>query len=362
MNTHVLTVNPGSTSTKVALFQHEECVLEMEVRHSKEEVEAYPTILEQLPMRRDTVRTALRQGMPDGVVPQLAAVVGRGGLLRPVSGGVYTINEVMLNDLRMARYGEHASNLGALLAKEYALRDSALALVVDPVVTDEMRDVARITGLPGVARRSVFHALSQRGAARRASADIGIQYENGRFLVAHMGGGISIGAHDHGRVVDVINALDGEGPFSPERVGSLPLITALGLVLREKHSVVELQRMALTQGGLWAHLGTNNLRRVLDMADSGDKHAALIFDALGYNIAKQISSLVPAILYEPDARVDAVVLTGGLSRSTRLVNAISRRLSHLGPVMALETDEMRVMAEGAWRVLRGETQPLEYSA
>ena len=358
---HVLTVNPGSTSTKVALYRNEESVLEVEVRHSKDEVEAHPTVLGQLPMRRDTVRAALRKGFPDGVVPRLDAVVGRGGLLKPIPGGVYAVNEAMLDDLRSARYGEHASNLGALLAVEYAARDNASALVVDPVVTDEMRDLARLTGLPDVQRRSVFHALSQRGAARRVAGQIGIPYEQGRFLVAHMGGGISIGAHDRGRVVDVINALDGEGPFSPERVGSLPLITALGLVLREKHSVQELQRLALTRGGLFAHLGTNDLRQVEKMADNGDERAALVFDALAYNISKQISSLAPALLYEPGACVHAVVLTGGLSRSVRLVEAVSGRLAHLGPCFALETDEMRVMADGAWRVLRGEIVPLAYS-
>ncbi|MGE4293738.1 MAG: butyrate kinase [Desulfovibrio sp.] len=360
MSKHVLTVNPGSTSTKVALFQDEECISELEVRHSKEEVESFPTVLEQLPLRRDAVRAALREAMTGGEVPRLDAVVGRGGLLRPIPGGVYAVNQAMMSDLRSARYGEHASNLGALLAMEYSMRDKAAALVVDPVVTDEMRAVARITGLPDIARRSVFHALSQRGAARRVADQLGIDYESGRFLVAHMGGGISIGAHDRGRVVDVINALDGEGPFSPERVGSLPLITALGLVLREQHSVEELQRLALTRGGLWAHLGTNDLRRVLEMADGGDARAALVFEALAYNIAKHISSLVPALLYEPDARVDAVVLTGGLSRSARLVESVAKRLAHLGPCMAMETDEMRVMAEGAWRVLRGEIVPAEY--
>lgn len=360
MNRHVLTVNPGSTSTKVALFRDEHCFLEMEVRHPKELVESHASVLAELPMRRDGVRAALREGCPGGVVPRLDAVVGRGGLLRPIPGGVYAVNEAMLDDLRAARYGEHASNLGALLALEYSLRDRAPALVVDPVVTDEMRAEARITGLPDVARRSVFHALSQRGAARRVAAGLGVAYEDGRFLVAHMGGGISIGAHDRGRVVDVINALDGEGPFSPERVGSLPLITALGLVLRERHSVRELQRLALTRGGLYAHLGTNDLRRVLERADGGDERAALIFRALAYNIAKQISSLAPALLYEPGARVDAVVLTGGLSRSKRLVAAIAARLEHLAPCHALETDEMRVMAEGAWRVLRGEVEPAVY--
>jgi butyrate kinase len=362
MSLHVLTVNPGSTSTKVALFRDAEAVMELEVRHDKTEVESYPHIMDQLPLRRDTVRSALHEAAARGGIPRLDAVVGRGGLLRPVPGGVYSVNEAMLNDLCQARFGEHASNLGAVLAREYSLRDNALALVVDPVVTDEMRVVARITGLPSVQRRSVFHALSQRGAARRVAADLGLVYEESRFLVAHMGGGISIGAHDRGRVVDVINALDGEGPFSPERVGSLPLITALGLVLREKHSVQELQRLALTSGGLWAHMGTNDLRHVLERKDEGDEQAALVFEALAYNIAKHIASLAPALLYESEARIQAVVLTGGLSRSNRLVEVLRERLEYLGPVVALETDEMRVMAEGAWRVLRHEEQPLEYTS
>ncbi|SKA78106.1 butyrate kinase [Paucidesulfovibrio gracilis DSM 16080] len=362
MTLRVLTVNPGSTSTKVSLFEEEESVLSLEVRHDKETLAKYEHVLDQLPLRRDTVRTALHKAAHGGRVPRLSAVVGRGGLLRPMSGGIYSVNDAMIADLRSARFGEHASNLGALLAREYSLRDNVPALVVDPVVTDEMRSVARVTGLPWVQRRSVFHALSQRGAARAVAREMGLEYERSRFIVAHMGGGISIGAHDRGRVVDVINALDGEGPFSPERVGSLPLITALGLVLQQKHSVRELQELALTKGGLWAHMGTNDLREVLEACDTGDEKAALVFDALSYNIAKHVSSLAPALLAGPDSRLDGVVLTGGLSRSSRLVASLRDRLEFLAPVSALETDEMRVMAEGAWRVLRDGVKPVQYTS
>ena len=317
MSHRILAINPGSVSTKACIFEDEQLVAEVEVQHDKAELSGFAHVLEQFTCRRVAVEQALGLDLEK----PLDAVVGRGGLLRPLPGGVYAIGPAMIEDLRLARYGEHASNLGALLAVHFAARDKAPAFIVDAVVTDEMRRVARLTGLPEVQRRSVFHALSQRGAARQAAMRLGIRYRDARFLVAHMGGGISMGAHDMGRVVDVINALDGEGPFSPERAGCVPLVSALRLLEQGVYTAEQLRCKVLSQSGLFAHLGTNDLREVERRMDVGDEAAVLVFEALAYNIVKQLCSLAPALLYAPENCIAAVVLTGGLSRSGRLVEA-----------------------------------------
>lgn len=356
MSRRVFVINPGSTSTKIAFFDGETALLEREYAHSKDSLAGFKTIVDQMDLRRQRI-SKLMQEFDMGEVD---AVAGRGGLLRPMSGGVYSVNSLMLDDLRTARYGEHPCNLGALLADEYAREWSVPAFVVDPVVTDEMDDVARITGHPKVERRSIFHALSQRGAARSAAESAGVGYENEKFIVAHMGGGISIGAHLRGRIVDVVNALDGEGPFSPERTGRLPMITVLNLLEQGRVDIPTLKKIVLTQGGLWAHLGTNDLRDVEEMMNNGDQKAALLFKALAYNISKEISALGPALMNNDDQPIRAVVLTGGMARSERLVAEITGMLQWLAPVKVVETNEMAVMASGAFMALNGMVEVKSY--
>jgi butyrate kinase len=286
---------------------------------------------------------------------RIRAVVARGGLLRPLEGGVYEVSDAMVDDLQSARYGEHACNLGGVLALPLARHWGVPAYVVDPVVTDEMMDKARLTGLPGLSRRSIFHALNQRGVARIVAERLGVEYGRSNFIVCHMGGGVSIGAHRRGRVVDVINALDGEGPFTPERTGSLPLVPVLDMVHNGERDYGELRTTILRQGGLVAHLGTNDPREVLARMDRGDERAGLVFRAMAYGIARYIVSMAPALTGDEGVLdLAAVVLTGGLSRSRALVKEIARQVGFLGPVEVVPGEvEMSALASGAARALCG---------
>ena len=394
-NERILAINPGSTSTKVALYEGETEVFSETVEHPREELAAYPTVIAQYAYRRAAVDALLaKHGVAD--LP-LAAVAGRGGLLPPMPGGAWRITPAMLETLAQARYGEHPCNLGAPLAQDYATRWGVAAYIVDPPVTDEMDEVARISGLPALPRRSVFHALSQRSAARRAATMLGVDYAANRWLVAHMGGGISVAAHRCGRIVDVINALDGDGPIAPERTGRLPSLGVLSLVQDGTYTFEQLRRIILREGGMWAHCGTNDLRvleRRMDGTSCCDKdgtsrcgkdgtadappdaHAALVFEAVAYTIAKELASLAPALLDggsgtgcgEPapagscPARIAGVVLTGGMARSTRLTERLRQRLEWLAPVVVLpEVEEMHALASGVLRVLRGQETPGEYA-
>ncbi|XPV77830.1 MAG: butyrate kinase [Desulfovibrio sp.] len=367
MTKHILTINPGSTSTKAAVFaadeQDIEQVFELEVAHEKEELAAFDSVYAQLALRKQAIDAALQKRYPQYAESQnIDAVVGRGGLLAPLAGGVYTINEQMLTDLRLARFGEHPCNLGAFLAQQYSGELACPAYVVDPVVTDEMHPLARVTGLPHIERRSIFHALSQRGAARAVCDEIGIEYQDASLIVAHMGGGISIGAHAGGKVIDVINALDGEGPFSPERAGRLPLVSVLNRLKETQMSLDEIKQTVLTKSGLWAHLGTNDALEVEKRIEEGDGEASAVYEAMAYNIAKEICSLLPAMtLTTRSPRLDGIILTGGLAKSQMLTYSIQEKIEWMAKVYIIAgTEEMDVMAQGAIRALGNKTEILEY--
>ncbi|MBU4191275.1 MAG: butyrate kinase [Proteobacteria bacterium] len=349
----IFVINPGSTSTRLALYAGGQAVFSREFQHDKAEIARFPHVADQFAYRLAAVETALADGRIDPGT--LDGVAGRGGLLRPMEGGVYEVSDAMLDDLQSARYGEHACNLGASLAREVARRAGVGAYIVDPVVTDELADVARITGLPDIRRRSLFHALSQRGAARTAAARLGVAYGEADFIVCHMGGGISIGAHRRGRVVEVVNALDGEGPFSPERTGGLPLVPVLEMLERGEQTPATLKRAVLREGGLFAHLGTNDLREVVRRMGENDDQARTLFQALAYGVSRHIGSLAPALADEAGrVTVAAVVLTGGLARSAQLVHEIMRMVGYLGPVEVVTGDEeMAALAGGVIRALTG---------
>lgn len=347
----ILTINPGSTSTKAVLFEEKEAVRSVELDHPTSDLARFPRVMDQLGYRLDALRGALGETGP------LDAVVGRGGFLAPVPGGAYAVGEAMLDELAQARHGEHASNLGAFMARDFARAAGCPALVVDPVATDEFMDVARLTGLPEIGRRSIFHALGQRGAAREAAARLGISYPRGRFIVAHLGGGISVGAHLKGRVVDVTNALDGEGPFSPERSGALPLLPVLDLIETGLYTPSQLKRLVTGQAGLVAHLGSSDLRQAEARMLGGDEKARTVFEALVYNVAKAVASMAPAL----EGRVEAVVLCGGMARSTRLAHAVTRLVAFLGPVVVVTgVEEMSAMARGALLALAEELPIQQY--
>ena len=356
----ILTINPGSTSTKVVLFRDLEPTLSHQVQHSKSELAGFFDVWSQFALRLEPILAVLDQA--DEGSFRLDAVVGRGGLLAPLPGGVYRIGEGMLEDLRLRRFGEHPCNLGAPLALEVSRRFGGMALIVDPVVTDELCSEARLTGLPRIRRRSTFHALSQRGAAREVARRLGKSYENGKFIVAHLGGGVSIGAHLRGRVVDVTNALDGEGPMSPERSGALPVLPLLQLLEDGAIDLSGLRRAVLREGGLFAHLGTNDFPEIEEMVRQRDVRAESVVAAFVYATAKHVASLLPTLVTTDDPHpVDAIVLTGGLAHSELLVRDLSTRLAPWARIeVVLGLTEARVMAESTLAALESRVKVQDY--
>lgn len=352
MSYNILAINPGSTSTKVALYDQERPLLDMTLRHTAEELARFPSVAAQLDWRRELILSALReQGFDIGM---LSVVIGRGGLIKPIPAGVYEVNEAMKRDLHEARE-EHASNLGGLLASEIAAMVGVKAYIADPVVVDEMEDVARLSGLPQCPRRSVFHALNQKATARLHCDRTGIVYENASLVVAHLGGGISVAAHKQGRVVDVNNALDGDGPFAPERAGGIPAAELADLCYSGRYTRHEIQQMLAGKGGLVAHLGTNSVK---DAIESGDEHARQVIEAMCYSVAKQIGAMAAAL----SGKVDAVVLTGGIAHNARIVGYLREHCCFIAPVAVYPGEnELESLATNALVVLRGVITPKIYA-
>ncbi len=358
----LLVINPGSTTTKVALFEGERLLQAETLRHSTAEIRAYEHILDQYDLR---LRALLGFMSAHGIVPSsLSAVVGRGGLLRPIPSGTYMVNKRMLEQLhRRDKEREHASSLGAPLAQEIASRAGVPAYIVDPVCVDEFDDLARVSGLPEITRKSLSHALNLKAISRRAAVDLGSRYEELNLVVVHLGGGISVSAHRRGRMVDVNQALDGTGPFAPERAGGLPV----GDVVRMCYGEAPYQGLSITydqmfrrlagEGGLVAHLGTNNALEVEERIAAGDEYARLVYEAMAYQIAKEIGALATVL----QGRIDAIVLTGGVAHSQMLMDWVRERVAWIAPMLVYPgEDEMLAMAQGALRVLRGEETAKEY--
>ncbi len=352
----ILAINPGSTTTKVAVFDRREPLFVDVITHTASELAQYERIADQYPFRRDAVLRCLEQHGVD--LGKLVAVVGRGGMLRPVPSGTYRVSAAMLAELAAPGPREHASNLGAIVAHEIASRVGIPAFIVDPVCVDEFEPLARISGLPEIERRSLSHALNLKAAARRAAADLGRPYESLNLIVVHMGGGISVSPHRRGRMVDVNQALDGTGPFSPERAGGLPVGDVLRLAFSGQYTYQQLFRRIAGQGGLVAHLGTNDAVEVERRIAAGDAHARLIYEAMAYQIAKEIGAMA-TVLY---GQVDAIVLTGGLAHSEMLCGWIRERVGWIARILIYPgQDEMRAMVEGVLRVLEGKEPAREYA-
>ncbi|OYD09805.1 butyrate kinase [Paludifilum halophilum] len=351
----VLAINPGSTSTKIGVYDDEKKVLEKTLRHDDKELAKYSDLFEQYPFRKRVILDTLdREGMN---LTRLNAVVGRGGLLRPISGGTYAVNETMLEDLKSGRYGEHASNLGAVLADDIADELNIPAFIVDPVVVDELEPIARISGAPRIERRSIFHALNQKAVARRIAANLGKRYHEVNLVVAHMGGGITVGAHRRGQVIDVNNGLHGEGPFSPERAGTLPVGDLVSISYSGKFFPSETMKMIVGQGGLMGYLGTTDAREVEARIEDGDEQARLVYTAMAYQVAKEIGSCSTVL----EGKVDGIVLTGGLAYGKVFTGEIEKRVSWIAPVfVAPGENELQALVEGALRVIRGEEKAREY--
>ncbi len=352
----ILTINPGSTSTKIAIFDDEKPVFEEVLRHPSEEIGKFETIFDQYEFRKNIILETLNE---KGInLTKLAAVVGRGGLLKPIAGGTYRVDEKMLKDLKVGVLGEHASNLGGVLAYEIAEQLNIESFIVDPVVVDEMHDIARISGMPEIERKSIFHALNQKAVARRAAKDLGKAYNEMNLIVAHLGGGVSVGAHEKGQVIDVNNALDGEGPFSPERSGGLPVGDLAKLCFSGKYSHKEIKKLITGKGGLVAYLNTSDGREVEKMIKDGDKKAEIVYQAMAYQVAKEIGSCAAVLKGE----VDGIVLTGGVAYDKTFVKWIEDRVSFISKVLVYPgEDEMIALAQGGLRVLNGEEDAKQYS-
>lgn len=351
----ILVINPGSTSTKIGIFEGEKPLFIEVLRHNSEEIKNFKRIFDQYEFRKNVVLEFLKN---KNIQPEsLTCVVGRGGLIKPLKSGTYIVNERMIEDLKEAKRGEHASNLGAIIAYEIAKPLGIPAFIVDPVVVDEMDDIARISGLNGIERKSIFHALNQKAVARRAAKDLGKNYEEVNLIVAHLGGGISVGAHKKGRVVDVNNALNGDGPFAPERAGGLPTQDLVDLCFSGKYTLEDMKKKLAGEGGLVSHLGTNDAREVEKRIEQGDTYAKLVYEAMAYQVSKTIGEMAAVLKGE----IDAIVLTGGIAYSEILTNLIKERVSFLGKILIYPgEDEMEALALGALRVLRKEEEPKIY--
>lgn len=351
----ILTINPGSTSTKIAVFEDDKEVFSKTLRHSAEELSPFTTVASQFQFRKDIILSELKQAGFD--IHRFDAIVGRGGLVKPIESGIYEVNDALAHDLEFPVMGEHASNLGGLIARDIAreIQNKAKAYIADPVVVDEMDPIARISGHPAIKRVSIFHALNQKAIARTCAQEVGKKYEELNLIVAHMGGGVSVGAHCQGRVIDVNNALDGDGPFSPERSGGLPT-GALVEICYSGKSKAEVKKMLKGEGGVVAYLGTNDMRLVEDTAPTNPEYA-MIQDAMCYQIAKEIGAMATVL----KGKVDAILLTGGIAYGKPITNYIKEMVDFIAPVKVYPgEDEMRALAMNGLMVLRGEMQAKAY--
>lgn len=355
MEKKLLVINPGSTSTKIAVYEDENPILIETLRHSSEEIGRFASIYEQFDFRKNVILKVLDDKRFD--IKELDAVVGRGGLLKPIEGGTYKVNDMMLEDLKVGVLGQHASNLGGIIANEIGKEVNVPAFIVDPVVVDEMDDVARISGMPEIDRMSIFHALNQKAVAKRYAKENDKKYSEVNVIVAHLGGGISVGAHKDGRVVDVNNALDGEGPFSPERAGGLPIGSLVKMCYSGKYTLEEIKKKINGKGGVVAYLNTNDAREMESKAKNGEELAKQVQDAMGYQVAKEIGKCAAVLC----GKVDAIILTGGIAYSKTITQYIKERVEFIAPVVIYPgEDEMLALTQGGLSVLNGEEEVREY--
>ncbi|MBU3157092.1 butyrate kinase [Clostridium estertheticum] len=355
MSYKLLIINPGSTSTKIGVYEDEKEILEETLRHPSEEIDKFKGIFEQLDFRKDVILNVLKEKNFD--IKTLDAIVGRGGMLKPIEGGTYIVNDAMLNDLKIGVQGQHASNLGGIIANEIAKTLNIPAYIVDPTVVDEMAAVAKLSGIPDIDRKSIFHALNQKAVAKRYAKENGKKYEEINLIVAHMGGGVTVGAHENGKVIDVNNGLDGDGPFSPERSGGLPSGDLAKMCFSGKYTLEDIKKKINGKGGFVSYLNTNDVRDALKMSQAGDKKAKLIIQAMGYQVAKEIGGCAAVL----SGKVDAIILTGGIAYGEAVVNYITKRVKFIADVVVYAgEDELLALAQGAIGVLSGKEQAKVY--
>lgn len=355
MSVKSLVINPGSTSTKIGIFEDETLLFDETLRHSTEEIERYDSITDQKDFRRDIILDFLKS--KDFDVKTLDVVVGRGGMLKPIPSGTYAVNDALIRDLEIGVSGQHASNLGGILAKEIADSIGKPSYIVDPTVVDELCDEARVSGVPELPRISIFHALNQKAVAKRYAAEAGKDYNSLNLIVVHMGGGVSVGAHLQGKVVDVFNALDGDGAFSPERAGGVPSGALVKMCYSGKYTEKEAYKKILGGGGFNALLGTNDMRDVDKMIQEGNKEADLYRRAFIFQVSKDIGSMACVL----SGKIDQIIITGGIAYDKAVVAGLKEHCGFLAPITVYPgEDELLALVQGGLRVVNGTEKALEY--
>jgi len=351
----MLIINPGSTSTKIAVYENDVPLFEEKLAHSTEELAPFAKLADQLDFRREVLERALKErNISFG---ELDGIVARGALTHPVGSGTYEINELMVDIAKNGKYGEHACNLASMIAFELTKKFNLPSFTTDPVVVDEMHDIARFSGIPQINRPSIFHALNQKAVSRRVARDMGKKYEECNFVVAHLGGGISVAAHQKGKCIDVNNALGGEGPYSPERAGGVSAFGLLDLAFSGEYSKDDLKKLLVGRGGLTAYLGTNDGLEIERMIEGGDKNAEAVFFGMGYQVAKEIGAAATVLCGE----LDAIILTGGLAHNKNLTLYIESMVKYIGKVVTYPgEDELLALAESGYRVLSGQETAQEF--
>lgn len=354
MSIKSLIINPGSTSTKIGVFEDETLLFEETLRHTTEEISQYASIADQKDFRKKIITDLLEEKQFD--IKSLNVVVGRGGMLKPIPGGTYAVTDELLADLIVGKQGQHASNLGGILAREIGDSIGVPSFIVDPVVVDELMPIARYSGVPELPRKSVFHALNQKAVAKRYAKEQGVPYESLNLIVVHMGGGVSVGAHEKGMIVDVFNALDGDGAFSPERAGGVPSGDLIKMCFSGKYTEKEVYSKIVGKGGFNAYLGTNDMRDVVKKAET-DEFAAEIKDAFTFQVAKDMGSMACVL----KGKVDQIIVTGGIAYNACVIDALKERAGFIAPFTVYPgEDELLALTQGALRVLNGEEKAMEY--
>ena len=351
----ILIINPGSTSTKIGIYEDEKQVMEETLRHSTEELRDFAMIIDQKNFRKSVILDIFKDKGID--LKSIDVVVGRGGMLKPISGGTYAVTDDLLEDLKIGRQGQHASNLGGVLAREIGDEIGVPSFIVDPVVVDELESIARYSGVPELPRRSVFHALNQKAVAKRYAKEKGVPYNSLNLIVVHMGGGVSVGSHVGGRIVDVNKALDGEGAFSPERAGGVPAGDLVKMCFSGRYTQAEVMKKLVGGGGFNAYIGTNDIRDLVKMASEGNKEAADLIDAFHYQVAKDIGAAATVM----KGKVDQIIVTGGIAYNKITIEALKERAGWIAPFTVYPgEDELLALAQGAIRVMDGEEEVCKY--
>lgn len=356
MSIKSLIINPGSTSTKIGVFEDETLLFEETLRHSAEEIGRFASIPDQKDFRKSIISDLMKE--KNFAMDSLDVVVGRGGLLKPIPSGTYAVTEDLLQDLIIGRQGQHASNLGGILAKEIADPLGIPSYIVDPVSVDELIPAARLSGMPELPRTSIFHALNQKAVAKRYAKENNTSYDSLNLIVVHLGGGVSVGAHEKGKVIDVFNTLDGDGAFSPERAGSVPSGALMEMCFSGEYSKAEIRAKLVGKGGFNAYLGTNDMRELNRMSDvDQNPDAILLRDAFFLQVAKDIGSMACVL----KGKVDQILVTGGIAYNQNVIDALEERAGFIAPITAYPgEDELLALAQGAIRVMTGQETVKNY--